>query len=258
MNLTGGSGRIISTSKFIPEVYNLGETDHPELFWGLDFPWDVIARIPERIESLLPTVRENFTMHCERVTIGNSAIVGPDVFLSGWTEIEPGAIILGPAYIGMGCKILAGARIRENVILGPYCEIGTEISNSYLGRRVKARHHGHIGHSIVGNSVNFGAGATISNRRNTLRGCVYAYLKDGLVLSTGTKKYGAIVGAHCQIGCNVVINPGVTLSRNVVVDDGVSVRKFVDPYTRVRNTRKLDFEKMIGSALRDGFQNGGR
>jgi UDP-N-acetylglucosamine diphosphorylase / glucose-1-phosphate thymidylyltransferase / UDP-N-acetylgalactosamine diphosphorylase / glucosamine-1-phosphate N-acetyltransferase / galactosamine-1-phosphate N-acetyltransferase len=252
------SGRAVGTLQFIPKVYDLGEVEHPELFRDLDFPWEVITRIQEYIESLFPQNPEILAMHSKDAKIHSFTHVGQNVLIGAGTVVEPGAVIFGPAYIGEDCKILAGARIRENVILSSGCEIGTEVSNSFLGCRVKAWHTGHIGHSIIGSHVNLGAGASISNRRNTKRGYVQAYLRDNVVLSTGQKKYGAVIGTNCQIGCNVVINPGTTLLQNVVVDPCISVRGFVDSYTYVRNTGEPCLEKLAGSARRGRSRNGGR
>jgi acetyltransferase-like isoleucine patch superfamily enzyme len=37
-------------------------------------------------------------------------------------------------------------------------------------------------------------------------------------------KFGAIVGDKCEIGCNVVLNPGSIVGKNSVIYPGVSFR----------------------------------
>lgn len=43
-------------------------------------------------------------------------------------------------------------------------------------------------------------------------------------IKTGLIKFGAIVGDKCEIGCNVVLNPGSMVGKNSVIYPGVSFR----------------------------------
>ncbi len=40
---------------------------------------------------------------------------------------------------------------------------------------------------------------------------------DGVPLDTGLRKFGALLGDGCDIGCNAVLNPGSIIGRGAVV-----------------------------------------
>ena len=94
------------------------------------------------------------------------------------------------------------------MILSSYCTIGhcTEIKQSLLLKQAKAPHFNYVGDSILGNRVNLGAGFICANVRHDRKEVVVPSL--GKKISTGLKKFGAIFGDDCQMGCNGVSNPG--------------------------------------------------
>jgi bifunctional N-acetylglucosamine-1-phosphate-uridyltransferase/glucosamine-1-phosphate-acetyltransferase GlmU-like protein len=63
-----------------------------------------------------------------------------------------------------------------------------------------------VGDSILGRDVNLGAGVILSNYR--LDGQVIRVQKEGHLIETGLRKFGAIVGDRASVGCNAVLNPG--------------------------------------------------
>jgi NDP-sugar pyrophosphorylase family protein len=129
------------------------------------------------------------------------------------TVIEPGVFIRGPCMIGKNCTIRHGAYLRESVILGDQCHIGhgTELKHSVLLDRAAATHFVYVGDSILGHSVNLGAGVKCANLR--LDRADVSVRFNGKKLKTGLKKFGAIVGDRVQIGCNSVLNPGTLIGR---------------------------------------------
>ena len=73
----------------------------------------------------------------------------------------------------------------------------------------------------MGKSVNLGAGVKLSNLRNDGTE-VYLRIEKSRV-SSGLRKFGAILGEGCQLGCNAVTNPGTVLGINSVVWPNVTV-----------------------------------
>ena len=69
--------------------------------------------------------------------------------------------------------------------------------------------------------MNLGAGTKISNLRND--GGEVQLRKDGERVGSGLRKFGAILGEGCQLGCNSVTNPGVILGCNSIVWPNVTV-----------------------------------
>ena len=74
---------------------------------------------------------------------------------------------------------------------------------------------------MLGPGVNLGAGVKLSNLRND-GGDVHTRI-DGERLATGLRKFGAILGEGCQLGCNAVTNPGVVLGPRCMVMPNTTV-----------------------------------
>jgi UDP-N-acetylglucosamine diphosphorylase / glucose-1-phosphate thymidylyltransferase / UDP-N-acetylgalactosamine diphosphorylase / glucosamine-1-phosphate N-acetyltransferase / galactosamine-1-phosphate N-acetyltransferase len=47
---------------------------------------------------------------------------------------------------------------------------------------------------------------------------------DGDVVTTGLRKFGAVVGDYSEIGCNSVLSPGSIIGRRCIVYPGVQWR----------------------------------
>ncbi len=146
------------------------------------------------------------------VIMAGAVLIGKDISIGHGVLIEPGAYIKGPAIIGDYSEIRKGAYIRGNCIIGKRCVVGhtTEIKHSIFLNDAKAGHFAYLGDTILGNAVNLGAGTKCANFR-FLPGHVEVRTTKGM-LTTGLRKFGAILGDRCQTGCNSVTNPGTVLS----------------------------------------------
>lgn len=91
----------------------------------------------------------------------------------------------------------------------------------------KAGHFAYIGDSILGNSVNLGAGTKLANFK--LSGDEVVLSIDGERVRTGMRKLGALLGDGVQTGCNSVTSPGTVLGKKTFVYPCVSVRAGVYP-----------------------------
>jgi NDP-sugar pyrophosphorylase family protein len=165
----------------------------------------------------------NLDSFCEDFSYKNKIKIPSSVFLENpskisigeGTVIEPGAFIRGPCIIGKNCTLRHGSYLRGNVVIGDNCVIGhgTEVKHSVLLDYVHAAHFSYIGNSILGNNVNLGAGVKCANFRLDRKSVCISYM--GKKINTGLRKFGAIIGDFCQIGCNTVINPGSLLHKSV-------------------------------------------
>lgn len=140
------------------------------------------------------------------------------------TTIEHGAVVRGPTIIGKNCEIRKGAYLRGSVIIGDGCVIGnsTELKNAIILDKAQISHFNYVGDSVIGEGAHFAAGALTSNLKLDQKEIIVRGLKNSI--PTGFKKFGAVVGDHCEIGCNVVLNPGSILGKGCVIYPGVSVR----------------------------------
>ena len=137
--------------------------------------------------------------------------------------VEPSTHFIGPCYIGNEAVIRHGAYVREYSWICSTAVVGhaSEVKHSILLPGAKAPHFNYVGDSILGKAVNLGAGVKLSNLRND-GAEVYLRIDDDRRPS-GLRKFGAILGEGCQLGCNAVTNPGTILGRNSTVWPNVTV-----------------------------------
>jgi NDP-sugar pyrophosphorylase family protein len=193
----------------IPALFDLSTFKHAQVFEDCVYPWDVLSKIHAYLKSI-PLGKTG-------VGIPKGAdLIFPELISIGkGTVIEPGVYIKGPCIIGENCTIRQGAYIRGDVIVGDRCVVGhdSELKNSIMLNDSNAAHFAYVGDSILGNKVNLGAGTKLANFRLDHKE-INVYF-NGEKISTGRRKFGAILGDGTQIGCNSVANPGVITGKNV-------------------------------------------
>jgi UDP-N-acetylglucosamine diphosphorylase/glucosamine-1-phosphate N-acetyltransferase len=146
-------------------------------------------------------------------------VLEPDAVVRAGTRLE------GPLYVGSHSWLLGGA-IRHSAI-GPHCRIHGEISTSvFLGYANKS-HDGFVGHSIIGQWVNLGAGTITSNLKNTY-GEVRLELPTGR-LPTGRTNLGTLFGDHAKTAIGTLLSTGTVIGvgANVVQHEAP---RFVRPF----------------------------
>lgn len=217
----------------IKELFDLDQTEHSELFDGVKYPWEVLPKLEAYIAH-----RTSEPLIEGQVSAG--AVVGDQVVIGAGTIVEPGAVIHGSAIIGKNCVIRSGAYIRENVIIGDGCTIGhaVEIKNSLLFNEAQVPHLNYVGDSILGYKAHLGAGAILSNVKNTAT--AIRIKTDEGEIDTGLKKCGSFLGDESQIGVNAVINPGSIIGRRSIIYPLVSFRGMLPPDSIVKLRQELE------------------
>ena len=142
---------------------------------------------------------------------------GKDVWIHKDTVIYPTAFVKGPCIIGQGSEVRHGAFIRGSALIGKNCTIGnsTEIKNSILFDSAAVPHFNYVGDSLLGYKAHLGAGAVTSNVKSD-KSDVSVFTGTGK-MSTGLKKFGAVVGDSVEIGCGSVLCPGTLIGRNSII-----------------------------------------
>lgn len=139
------------------------------------------------------------------------------IWLGAGTIVEPGVTVKGPAIFGPGCVLRSGAYVRGNVVFGSHCVLRCESKNVVVMDQAELCHPGYIGDSILGFKAHFGCQALTANLGLHGAGSVKIQLDDGSVVDLGRRKFGAVLGDHCQLGCNSVTEPGVLMGPRTVV-----------------------------------------
>jgi len=215
----------------------------PVEFLGINGRWQLVyaqkllqRQILEELAREGVTIVDPERIYIEpQVKIASDVVLWPDVIIRGKTqigtgcEIGQGAIIIDStlsenvkvhAYsIVEGCQINRGAqvgpfsRIRPKSLLKEDARIGNfvEVKNTIVGKCSKAKHLSYLGDSIIGDSVNIGAG-TIT--------CNY----DGFNKYQTEIEDGAFIGSDAQfiapvkVGKGAYIGSGSTITKDVPPD----------------------------------------
>ena len=170
----------ILKSMFTPQT-------HHDLF-KVEFPWEPLLSLKSYFDRLSLGIHEG--------TISQSAtLVNPELItIEKEATIAPGALIEGPCYVGKNCVVGHAAYIRPYTLLEEGCVVGhaTEVKHSILLSHAKAPHFNYVGDTILGASVNIGAGVKCSNVRVDGEEISVHYLEKWH--ETGLKKLGALIG----------------------------------------------------------------
>jgi UDP-N-acetylglucosamine diphosphorylase / glucose-1-phosphate thymidylyltransferase / UDP-N-acetylgalactosamine diphosphorylase / glucosamine-1-phosphate N-acetyltransferase / galactosamine-1-phosphate N-acetyltransferase len=194
-------------------------------------PWEWLKRIGAALESV-PAAALTQAIP-PGVRIEGKVWLHPSVKLPAYATIQ------GPAWIGAGCDIRPGAFIRGNVIAGENCVLGnaSEFKNCLLLDGVQAPHYNYVGDTILGNKAHLGAGAICSNLRLD-QAEVTVRLPSGTV-STGLRKFGAVLGDSAEVGCNAVLNPGALLGPRALVMPCTAFGGYLPPATIARSRQTV-------------------
>ncbi len=155
---------------------------------------------------------------------------GPILVEEGVVIME-GAMIRGPVHICEGSIIKMGAKIYGPTVIGPHCKIGGEVSNSiFLGYSNKA-HDGFLGHSIIGEWCNIGAGSSNSNLKNNYDTVKLWDYETKKFQDSGEQFLGLFLGDHSKCAINTSFNTGTTVGVNCNIFGSSFPRNYVPSFS---------------------------
>ncbi|HDN74445.1 MAG TPA: glucosamine-1-phosphate N-acetyltransferase [Archaeoglobus sp.] len=142
------------------------------------------------------------------------------------TEIWSNATIRKPVVIGSNCTIKNC--VIERSVIGNDCVVGefSVVKRSVVMNRSKIPHLNYVADSIIAEGCNLGAGTITANLRFD-NADVKVTIK-GKRISTGRRKFGAVIGYNVKTGINVSIYPGVKIASNVWIEANALVRKDIE------------------------------
>lgn len=223
---------------FPPSEYlDFSQTDHAALFAGDDIPvWSAVGAISGYLEGILGGIESPLI----RGSVHEGATIGPRVYIAAGATVEANAVLKGPAWIGAGTIVRSGAYVRENVIVGNDCVLGnsSEFKNCLLFNGCEVPHFNYVGDSILGHKAHLGAGVICSNVRLDRRNVTVRDREGGLI-DTGLKKFGAVVGDRTEVGCNSVLSPGSILGRDCIIYPLTSWQGVLNEKHIVKNRQPL-------------------
>ncbi|MHA1505925.1 MAG: bifunctional sugar-1-phosphate nucleotidylyltransferase/acetyltransferase [Candidatus Asgardarchaeia archaeon] len=212
--------------------------------WWLDIgrPWDLLSAnqliLSKMQTKILGEVEEGAT------------IKGP-VYIGKNTIVRRGTYILGPTYIGEDSDVGPNNYIRPFTTIGNKCRFGhaCEIKNSIIFDNTHVAHLSYVGDSVIGENVNFGAGTITANLRLDEK-TIKMYVNDKRV-DTNRRKLGAFIGDNVKTGIHVMFMPGVKVGPNSAVAPGLCIYEDIPPETLVVPVKpKLSFRKWIPEGIK--------
>lgn len=162
---------------------------------------------------------------------------GP-IFIGGRARIEPHSYIIGPTYIGKE-SIIVGGRISGSSI-GTVCRIGGELEESIIQGYTNKYHAGFIGHSYIGEWVNFGAMTTNSDLKNNYGSVKVAV--NGKEIDTGYLKVGSFIGDFTKTAIGTLLNTGINIGISCnILADGLVAEKEIPSFTWLSSRHKMEY-----------------
>lgn len=151
--------------------------------------------------------------------LGTDYTVSGGVAIHKSSKVEPAVVLKAPIIVGPECFLASHSYLRGGVILAGYNSVGPgcEIKSSILCLKTNLAHFNYVGDSFLGANVNMEAGAVIANHFNERSEKEISVRINGVVVSTGVEKFGALVGDGSKIGANAVLSPGTVLAPNTIV-----------------------------------------
>ena len=179
------------------------------------------------LQKIQNKLRNKFIKKGVKMIAPETIFFSKDTKIGKNVVIDPYVVIGSKVNIGNNVKIfsfshLESSKIENNVNIGPYARLrpGTilqkgsrvgnfvEVKKSKIGKNSKVNHLSYIGDSIMGNSVNIGAG-TIT--------CNY----------DGVKKSKTKIKNNVFIGSNSSLVAPITINENSIVGAGSVITKNV-------------------------------
>lgn len=208
----------------INKLFDLSHTLAEEFLKQFEYVWDALPQIKEFIIACGESLnKEEFNQIKRFVWVHKSVKISSTVFIDS------------PCIVGAGTEIRHCAFIRGSALIGKNCVVGnsTEVKNSILFDGVQIPHFNYVGDSIFGYKAHLGAGSITSNVKSDKS--LVTVKEEGTVLSTGLKKFGAILGDFVEVGCNSVLNPGTIIGKNTTIYPLSSVRGYVPQNSIYKN-----------------------
>lgn len=201
----------------LEDFFSLKGCPCPQELQEAMYPWELLEQIEALIQSLISKESGTYREIAQGVWVGEG------------TKVADTARFYGPAIFGENCEIRPGAFIRGNVLAGDGVVLGnsSEVKQSILFSNVQLPHFNYVGDSILGQGVHLGAGAIVSNFKST-KEPVKVWLGE-MVIETGLRKLGVILGDGVEVGCNAVLNPGTLIGAQSIIYPLSSVRGYLPP-----------------------------
>jgi len=164
------------------------------------------------------------------------------VVLAEGASARSGTRLEGPLYAGPGTRLLGGQ--LRHCAFGRECRVHGEVAGSVFVGYANKSHDGFVGHTVVGQWVNLGAGTITSNLKNTY-GPVRLEVA-GERIETARTFLGSLLGDHAKTAIGTLLGTGTVIGAGANVFGPGPVPKFVPPFAwGLQGNERLDVEGFL-------------
>ena len=234
----------------------------------LQGPWSILDQLPAVLAADLkacqiPPVNERrphgvTIIGKHPIHVGAGASVSPSVVIdasAGAVVIDQGAqvgplsLVQGPSYLGPGTRVAAQATIRAYTAAGPQCRLGGEISFSIIQGFSNKSHAGFLGHSLVGEWCNLGAGTTVSNLKNTYGNIRLPLDGESNAVDTKRQFHGPVIGDFVRTAIGTRLLTGAVIGVGCMLALSGFAPGFAAPFGFYTDQGRADYEieKLLGA-----------
>jgi UDP-N-acetylglucosamine diphosphorylase/glucosamine-1-phosphate N-acetyltransferase len=183
------------------------------------YPWEILTANKMIMDSW------------QESSIAKSATLEANVTLQGIVRIESGAIIKsgavleGPCCIGEGSYIGNNSLIRSYTSVGKKCSVGSgvELKNCVVMDNSQIGRLSFVGDSVLGESVDMGAGCMTVNR--TVDWKPISVKNGKRKIETGMTKLGAFLGDGVVVGAGNTLQPGMVVASGKILPACYTVKQ---------------------------------
>jgi bifunctional UDP-N-acetylglucosamine pyrophosphorylase/glucosamine-1-phosphate N-acetyltransferase len=203
-----------------------------ESWTDIGYPWDLLEANRKMLSRAKPAIKGE---------VEEEAHVKGTLILEENARIRSGAYIEGPVYIGVGSSVGPNCYLRPFTSIGNYANVGNacEVKNSLIFDGTHVSHLSYVGDSIIGENCNLGAETLTGNLRFDKKS-VKVKVKNVLI-DSGRKKLGAIIGDNVEVGIGVKIMPGIKVGPHSWIGPNVVLYRDIATKTYVLQTQNLEF-----------------
>ncbi len=215
-------------------------------------PWHILDQLEHTLADDLAkwpnaSVASTARVHATAVIDESS---GP-VVIDEHAVLEPLSVVQGPAYIGQQTELRSFTHVRPNTVIGPHCRVGGEVSFSIFQGQSNKAHAGYLGHALVGQWVNLGAGTTCSNLKNTYGPVRVQLSSNQSAEDSGRRFLGPIIGDHSRLAIGTLIRTGTVVGTGcMIAQPGRFTPQYVPSFTFLTDAgpQRYDLDKFLATA----------
>jgi UDP-N-acetylglucosamine diphosphorylase / glucose-1-phosphate thymidylyltransferase / UDP-N-acetylgalactosamine diphosphorylase / glucosamine-1-phosphate N-acetyltransferase / galactosamine-1-phosphate N-acetyltransferase len=166
---------------------------------------------------------------------------GGPIVLAERATVRPGAIIIGPAFVGRSATVLERGTLRAHTAIGPWCKVNGEVAGVVFQGYSNKAHDGFLGDSWVGEWVNLGAGTTNSNLLNTYGEVVARAATGEGNERTGEQFLGAIIGDHVKTAICTRIMTGAVIHTGSMLAASAPATGCIPPFAWITDDARRTY-----------------